>query len=104
MVGIASIDFWRARDPRFPRWLSWIGALTVAAFIGFLVTLRTEGLVGEDALAPPDVRQAFWIVPTLEWALILGILGVGLPDRLRLASRHPMSTAGRNRNGDQALA
>ncbi len=73
-VGLASIDFFLARDPRFPRWLSVIGALTVAAFVGFLVSLQTEGLVGEDALAPPEIRQAFWIVPTLEWALIVGIL------------------------------
>jgi hypothetical membrane protein len=74
VVGIASIDFLRAHDPRFPRWLSIIGGLTVAAFIGFLVSLQTEGLVGEDALAPPEIRRDFWIVPTLEWALIIGIL------------------------------
>jgi hypothetical membrane protein len=73
-VGLASIDFFIARDSRFPRWLSLIGALTVVAFIGFLVSLQTEGLVGEEALAPPDVRRAFWIVPILEWALIVGIL------------------------------
>jgi hypothetical membrane protein len=74
VVGIASLDFLRADDPRFPRWLSVIGALTVAAFIGFLISLQTEGLVGEDALAPPEVRQDVWIVPTLEWALVIGIL------------------------------
>lgn len=74
VVGIASIDFVIARDRRFPRWLAIIGAFTVAAFIGFLVSLQTEGLVGEDALAPPEVRRDVWIVPTLEWALIIGIL------------------------------
>lgn len=74
VVGIASVDFLRAKDPRFPMGLSIIGGLTVAAFIGFLVSLQTEGLVGEDALAPPEIRQDFWIVPTLEWALIIGIL------------------------------
>jgi hypothetical membrane protein len=74
VVGIASIDFLIVRDARFPRWLSILGGLTVAAFVGFLVSLQTEGLVGEDALAPPDIRLDVWIVPTLEWALIVGIL------------------------------
>jgi hypothetical membrane protein len=74
VVALASIDFVIGRDERFPRWLSIIGAVTVAAFIGFLVSLQTEGLLAEDGLAAPEVRQAFWIVPTLEWLLIVGIL------------------------------
>ena len=74
VVGLASLDFVLRPDVRFPRWLSILGAVTVAAFIGFLVSLQTEGLLAEDGLAAPDVRQSFWIVPTLEWALIVGIL------------------------------
>jgi hypothetical protein len=72
--GDGSLDFVLRPDVRFPRWLSIIGAVTVAAFIGFLVSLQTEGLLAEDGLAAPDVRQSLWIVPTLEWALIVGIL------------------------------
>lgn len=73
-VGLASIDFVRRADPRFPRWLSGIGAATVLAFVAFLVSLRTEGLLDGAGLAASDVRRTFWIVPTLEWAVIVGII------------------------------
>jgi len=72
-VGLASWDFVRRREARFPRWLAIIGALTVAAFIGFLAVLLP--LLGGEGLGAPDVRpQTFWIVPTLEWAVVIGIL------------------------------
>lgn len=71
-VGIASLDFVRRRDARFPRWLALIGALTVAAFAGFLAVLFP--LLGGDGLAAPEVRPEIWIVPILEWAVIIGIL------------------------------
>jgi hypothetical membrane protein len=72
VVGLASIDFLRDRDPRFPWWLAIIGALTVAAFLGFLVVLYP--LLSGDGLAAPDVRPNVWIVPILEWAVLIGIL------------------------------
>jgi hypothetical membrane protein len=72
-VGLASIDFWRRPEARFPRWLAIIGALTVAAFIGFLLVLAP--LLGGEGLAAPEVRPDVWIVPILEWAVLLGILG-----------------------------
>jgi len=55
VVGLASIDFLRDSDPRFPWWLAIIGALTVAAFLGFLVVLSP--LLSGDGLAAPDVLQ-----------------------------------------------
>jgi hypothetical membrane protein len=73
VVGLASIDFLRDRDPRFPWWLAIIGALTVAAFLGFLVVLAP--LLSGDGLAAPEVRPDLWIVPILEWAVLIGILG-----------------------------
>jgi hypothetical membrane protein len=73
-VGLASIDIARRPEPRFPRWLAIIGALTVVAFVAFLVSLQTEGVLDEAGLAAPEVRRAFWIVPTLEWSLIVGII------------------------------
>jgi len=73
-VGLASIDFVRRPDVRFPRWLSAIGAVTVIAFVAFLISLKTEGVFDDSGLAAPAVRRAFWIVPTLEWALIVGIV------------------------------
>ncbi len=36
-VALASFDFVRRRDRRFPRWLSVLGAATVLAFLAFLV-------------------------------------------------------------------
>lgn len=72
-VGLASIDFYRRPDPRFPRWLAIIGALTVVAFIGFLSVLLP--LISSGAgLGAPDPRPEFWIVSTLEWAVLIGIL------------------------------
>lgn len=73
-VVLASADFVRRSDRRFPRWLSLVGLLTVAAFVAFLVSLRVGGLVGEDALGSPDLRPDVWIVPILEWALVIAIL------------------------------
>jgi hypothetical membrane protein len=72
VVGLASIDFVRAADARFPRWLAAIGALTVAAFVGFIAVLLP--LLGGDGLAAPEIRPDVWIVPILEWAVLIGIL------------------------------
>ena len=73
-VGIASVDFVLRRDPRFPRPLAAVGALTVIAFIGFLRSIDSNTVSPAEVLAAPDHRPAFWIVPTLEWAVIAGIL------------------------------
>ena len=51
-VGLASIDFYRRPETRFPRWLAWIGVFTVAAFIGFLIVLLP--LIGGEGLGAPD--------------------------------------------------
>lgn len=71
-VGLASLDFVRRPDPRFPRWLAYIGVLTVVAFIGFLAVLFP--LLGGDGLGAPEIRPDVWIVPILEWAVLIGIL------------------------------
>lgn len=73
VVGLASIDFVRQPDARFPRWLAVIGALTVVTFISFLAVLLP--LLGGNGLAAPEVRPDVWIVPILEWAVLIGILG-----------------------------
>jgi hypothetical membrane protein len=49
-VGLASLDFVRRRDARFPL------------------------LLGEEGLAAPETRPEVWIVPILEWAVVGGIL------------------------------
>jgi hypothetical membrane protein len=69
-VLLASIDFVRRPDPRFPRWLSAIGAVTVAAFAIFLVILFGGG----NDLSHPDERVAVWPLTIFEWLLIVGIL------------------------------
>lgn len=71
-VGLASVDFVRRPDPRFPRWLAYLGALTVLAFVGFLAV--TLPLVGGAGLGAPDPRPEIWIVTILEWAALIGIL------------------------------
>ncbi len=69
-VLLASIDFVRLSDPRFPRWLSVVGGATVLAFGAFLVVLTGEG----SGLAHPDDRVAIWPLTIFEWLLIMGIL------------------------------
>lgn len=72
-VGLASLDFVRRPDPRFPRAVVYLGALTVAFVLGFLASIAP--LIRGAGLGAPDIRPAFWIVPTLEWAVVVGILG-----------------------------
>lgn len=66
-IGLASADFVRRRDRRFPARLATIGAVTVAAFLGFVVVVTLNG----TGLAAPSARPSFWAVPTLEWAVIV---------------------------------
>ena len=73
-VALASIDFVRRRDPRFPRRLAVVGGLTVLAFIAFLVSIRVDPIIAESSLGTPVERPTVWIVPALEWAVIAGIL------------------------------
>lgn len=70
-VLLASVDFVRVRDSRFPRWLSAIGGATVVAFAIFLAILVGEA----GGLAHPEERVAVWPLTIFEWLLIVGILG-----------------------------
>ena len=69
-VLLASVDFVRRPDRRFPRWLSVLGGLTVVAFACFLAIL----FGATDGLAHPDERVAVWPLTIFEWLLIAGIL------------------------------
>ena len=83
-VLLASIDFVRRPDPRFPRWLAAVGAVTVAAFAIFLVDpvrrgqrpgpsrRARRGLAAHDLRVAADRRHP----------------AVGVPDRLDVAARH----------------
>ncbi len=69
-VGLASLDLWRRPDPRFSRWLPWVGLLTVVIFIAFLsVYLPVLTYTGVD-LGRPN----FSLATTLEWLVLAGIL------------------------------
>ncbi len=73
-VGIATVDLLRRRDPRFPRWLGLVAGFTVVAFLGFLVAMRIDLRMMDDALGVPPARPDIWSVPILEWATFRGIL------------------------------
>lgn len=73
-VGLATLDRLRRRDPRFPGWLGVVAGLTVLVFVAFLVSLQVDPHLADDRLGSPAVRPSPWIVPTLEWAVIAGIL------------------------------
>lgn len=65
-VGLASIDFLRHPEVRFPRWLSALGGLTVMAFVSFLILYyQPDTTTGH----PP-----FRLVVTLEWLVLAGIV------------------------------
>ena len=70
-VLLASVDFVRLPDPRFPGWLSVVGGAAVVAFLIFLVILFGEA----GGLAHPEERVAIWPLTIFEWLLIVGILG-----------------------------
>jgi hypothetical membrane protein len=70
VVALASIDFVRNPDWRFPSWLAIIGAATVVAFVVFLVLLSGEG----GSLAHPTDRPDVWPLVIFEWLLLAGIL------------------------------
>lgn len=68
-VGLASLDIWRTPDPRFPRWLPALGALTVVIFVVFL------SLYIPSLSDPADAaRPAFALVVVLEWLVLVGII------------------------------
>jgi hypothetical membrane protein len=69
-VLLASIDFVRAPEPRFPRWLSVLGGATVVSFAIFLTILFGEA----GGLAHPEERVAIWPLTIFEWLLLIGIL------------------------------
>ena len=71
-VGLASLDIYRRPERRFPRRLAAVGALTVLAFVGFLVVLAP--LLNGTGFAPLTVRPDAWIVSSLEWAALIGIV------------------------------
>lgn len=71
-IALASLDFVRRPDPRFPRWLAYVGALTVLAFISFLAVAIP--LAGGAGLGAPDPRPEIWLVAVLEWTALIGIL------------------------------
>lgn len=74
-VALASLDIARRPEAPLPRRLAVLGAFTFVAYVGFLVALAGEGILGVEALGPPAVRRAFWPVSSLEWLTLVGILG-----------------------------
>ena len=74
-VALASIPIATARDARFPRWIALVGAVTVVAFVAFLVAIRVDPLVVGASATTPATRPSFWITPALEWVVIGAIVG-----------------------------
>ena len=73
-IGVASLDFVRHRDPRFPRWLAVLGVATLVALGAFL---REVGAYTRPsgALAGQAVRPEVWAFTTFEWLTLVGIVG-----------------------------
>jgi hypothetical membrane protein len=74
-VATASVPVAVGHDRRFPRWLAAAGAVAVVAFLAFLYGVRVDTAVAVSALGAPAERPAFWLSPTLEWAVIVAIIG-----------------------------
>lgn len=71
-IGLASLDFVRQPDARFPRWLAVIGGFTAAAFLVFLAVVLPEHL--GNGFAAPTSRPDISLTPTLEWLVLLTTL------------------------------
>lgn len=93
-VLVASLDLVRQRDPRFPRWLAGIAAITTVAFVLFMVALFTDPRMTGDVLAAPEVRPAVWPASILEWAVVVSVVGWTLATALAwmLADRRAAAT------------
>jgi hypothetical membrane protein len=70
-VALATIDIWRRKDARFAKWVSYLGALTVAIFMVFLAVYIPDLL----STATDQPRPATSLVTTLEWLVLIGIIG-----------------------------
>lgn len=68
-LAFASLDIARRPTRSLPGWLAAVGALVVAAFVGFIVVTLARGS-GEIA----EPRGVFLLEPALEWAAVGGIL------------------------------
>jgi hypothetical membrane protein len=75
-VALASIAFVLHREPRHPAWLAIVGAASAAAFIAFLVSLRTDEFSRQRMASsgPITGRPDIWIAPILEWATLISIM------------------------------
>lgn len=74
-VATASVPLLVGHDRRFPRWLALVGGAAIVAFLAFLYEFRVDPLVLETALGSPVERPDFWLATTLEWAVIVAIIG-----------------------------
>jgi hypothetical membrane protein len=75
-VALASIAFVRHREPRHPAWLAVVGGASAAAFIAFLVSLRTDEFSRQRMASTGAItgRPDVWIAPILEWATLITIV------------------------------
>jgi hypothetical membrane protein len=75
-VAVASIAFVRHREARHPAWLAIVGAVSVVAFIAFIVSLGVDDFARQRMASEGPIigRPDVWIAPTLEWAALIGIM------------------------------
>jgi hypothetical membrane protein len=75
-VALASTAFVRHREPRHPVALAGGGAISVAAFLAFLVSLRVDEFARRRMASsgPISDRPDVWSAPVLEWASLLSIM------------------------------
>jgi len=75
-VALASLAFVRQRERRHPAWLAAVGAVSVVAFIAFLVSLQTDEFSRQrmTSTGPITDRPDVWIAPILEWATLILIM------------------------------
>jgi hypothetical protein len=89
-VALASLDFWRRADPRFPRWLAIIGLATVVVFLAFL-SLYLPYVFGDDV--GPVARAAVRPITALQWGVLAGIIGWVLATSLTWLRARPAEEA-----------
>ncbi len=77
-VALYSLALLLDRQRRLPRWLAVPGAVTALVFAAFLYSPRqiSSGSASSHSLqAVLSGRPSFWLLPTLEWAVFVAVVG-----------------------------
>ncbi len=72
-VGLFTIAILTQKEQKIPKWNAIPAIIVFILFIAFNFGLPSEGNLDFNILAAPETRPDFWLLPFMEWLVILGI-------------------------------